>query len=97
MKIPTRQRQAQTEEFKTPARDSLMGCTKWLFLDMEFIQQATLADGICNLCTHKDKKTFFTQINILMGWSSVDTLIKKHYAKGASATGKPSDSGLNVQ
>ncbi len=61
---------------------------------MELIQQPTLADSICDLRTRKIKKTFFTQINTLIDWSSVDTLIKKHYTKGESVTGKPSYSGL---
>ena len=61
---------------------------------MELIQQPTLADSICDLRTRKIKKTFFTQINTLIDWNSVNTLIKKHYTKGKSATGKPSYSGL---
>lgn len=61
---------------------------------MEFIQQPTLADSICDLRTRKIKKTFFTQINTLINWGSVETLLKQHYTKGESATGKPSYSGL---
>lgn len=61
---------------------------------MELLQQPTLADSICDLRTRKIKKTFFTQINTLINWDSVENLIKTHYTKGKSATGKPSYSGL---
>ena len=61
---------------------------------MELFKHPTLADSICDLRARKIKKTFFTQINRLIDWSSVDSLIKKHYTKGESATGKPSYSGL---
>ena len=61
---------------------------------MELFKHPTLADSICDLRARKIKKTFFTQINRLIDWSSVDTLIKQHYTKGESATGKPSYSGL---
>ena len=61
---------------------------------MELLHQPTLADSICDLRNRKIKKTFFTQINTLIDWDSVDRLIKRHYIKGKSDTGKPSYSGL---
>lgn len=61
---------------------------------MELVQQPTLADSICDLRSRKIKRTFFTQINTLIDWSSIEKIISKHYAKGESAVGKPSYSGL---
>ena len=54
----------------------------------------TLADSICDLRSRKIKRTFFTQINALLDWTLIESLIKKHYDKGKSATGTPSYSGL---
>lgn len=54
----------------------------------------TLADSICDLRTRKIKRTFFTQINTLIDWDSVEAIINKHYTKGTSATGQPSYRGL---
>jgi len=61
---------------------------------MELIQHPTLADSICDLRSRKIKQTFFTQINTLLDWQPLEVLLKKHYNKGKSATGKPSYSGL---
>jgi len=61
---------------------------------MELIQQPTLADGICDLRSRKIKQTFFTQINKLIDWTPIITIINNHYSKEKSATGKPSYSGL---
>jgi len=61
---------------------------------MELVQQATLADSICDLRSRKIKRTFFTQINTLIDWEPIVSLLKIHYKKGKSATGKPSYSGL---
>ena len=61
---------------------------------MKMTSIPTLADSICDLRTRKIKKTFFSQINTLIDWSSVSRLIDKHYKKGKSATGKPSYDGL---
>jgi IS5 family transposase len=61
---------------------------------MEQTSHPTLADSICDLRTRKIKRTFFTQINNLIDWSSVDILIRQHYKKGNSAVGQPSYSGL---
>lgn len=54
----------------------------------------SLADSICDLRSRKIKKTFFTQINTLLDWSSIDKTISLHYTKGKSATGKPAYDGL---
>jgi IS5 family transposase len=57
-------------------------------------KQPTLADTICDLRSRKIKKTFFTQINELIDWDSVQELIDADYSKGKSAVDKPSYSGL---
>ncbi|MFV0505410.1 MAG: IS5 family transposase [Bacteroidales bacterium] len=54
----------------------------------------TLADSICNARTRKIKRTFFTQVNQLLDWDSISSLIGSNYQKGKSATGKPSYNGL---
>jgi IS5 family transposase len=54
----------------------------------------SLADSICDLRTRKIKKIFFTQINTLLDWGSIHTVINEYYQKGKSATGKPSYDGL---
>ena len=61
---------------------------------MEKQQIPTLSDSICDLRTRKIKQTFFTQINTLLDWLPITSLIKRHYHKGYSATGTPSYSGL---
>ena len=61
---------------------------------MELIATPTLADSICDLRARKIKQTFFTQINTLLDWTPIITILKEHYTKGKSATGKPSYSGL---
>jgi IS5 family transposase len=61
---------------------------------MELLKQPTLADSICDIRTRKIKRTFFTQINTLLDWNPIVKVLKIHYAKGKSATGKPSYSGL---
>lgn len=54
----------------------------------------TLADSICDLRTRKIKKQFFTQINTMLNWDSISSIIDTYYQKGESATGKPSYDGL---
>ena len=54
----------------------------------------SLADSICDLGSGKIKQTFFSQINTLLDWSSINVVICDHYKKGKSATGKPSYDGL---
>ena len=61
---------------------------------MELVQHPTLADSICDIRSGKIKRTFFTQINTLIDWGPIITILKQHYTKGKSATGKPSYSGL---
>ena len=61
---------------------------------MELLKHPTLADSICDLRSRKIKQTFFTQINTLLDWQPIVKVLKKHYVKGKSATGKPSYSGL---
>ena len=61
---------------------------------MELVHHPTLADSICDIRSRKIKRTFFTQINTLLDWEPIVKVLKKHYTKGKSATGKPSYSGL---
>jgi len=42
----------------------------------------------------KVKMQFFNQINNLVDWRPITTLINRHYTKGMSATGKPAYHGL---
>jgi IS5 family transposase len=61
---------------------------------MKLQKQPTLADTICDLRSRKIKKTFFTQINELIDWVSIQELIDADYSRGKSVVGKPSYSGL---
>ena len=61
---------------------------------MELVRYPTLADSICDLRTRKIKRTLFTQINTLLDWQPIIEILKKHYIKGKSATGKPIYNGL---
>lgn len=61
---------------------------------MKLQKQPTLADTICDLRTRKIKRTFFSQINTLIDWDTIEKLIDADYSKGESAVGKPSYSGL---
>ena len=61
---------------------------------MEFVQAPTLADSIYDIRSQKIKRTFFIQINTLLDWTPITEILKTHYVKGRSATGKPSYSGL---
>lgn len=42
----------------------------------------------------KLKSTFFAQINKLVDWPAVESVIEKHYSKGQSVAGRPSYPGL---
>jgi IS5 family transposase len=61
---------------------------------MKIQKQPSFADNICDLRVRKVKTTFFGQINLLIDWESISKIIDKDYAKGNSATGKPSYDGL---
>lgn len=61
---------------------------------MKKATQPTLADSICDVRKRKIKSTFFTQINTLLDWKKLSSVIDKNYKKGKSATGKPSYDGL---
>ena len=61
---------------------------------MELVTYPTLADSICDTRSRKIKQTFFIQINTLLNWQPIIKVLKQHYRKGKSATGKPSYSGL---
>ena len=62
-------------------------------LHMELVTYPTLANSICETRSRKIKQTFFTQINTLLNWQPMIKVLKQHYRKGKSATGKPSYSG----
>jgi len=57
-------------------------------------KQRTLADSICDVRARKVRKTFFTQINALIDWDSISSVINKDYLKGKNAKGNPSYDGL---
>jgi len=61
---------------------------------MKINKPLTLADSICDTRVKKVKQVFFTQINQLIDWQQISTVIDKYYTKGTSATGKPSYDGL---
>lgn len=42
----------------------------------------------------KIKQEFFNQVNLIVDWRPISTIINKHYSKGASVTGRPSYDGL---
>lgn len=79
-------------------KETVAGCClisrNFVSFFMELLKQPTLADSICDIRTRKIKRTFFTQINTLLDWNPIVKVLKIHYAKGKSATGKPSYSGL---
>lgn len=54
----------------------------------------TLADSICDLRSRKIKTVFFDQINTLLDWNKISSLIDNYYIKGKSASGSPSYDGL---
>ena len=61
---------------------------------MKLDKSPTLADIICDTRVRKIKSVFFNQIDTLIDWRPITTLINRHYTKGLSATGKPSYDGL---
>lgn len=61
---------------------------------MELNRHPTLADSICDVRSRKIKRTFFTQINTILNWEPIKAVLKTHYSKGKSVTGKPSYCGL---
>jgi len=65
-----------------------------LFRGMQKQVTPSLADSICDLRSRKMKQIFFSQINTLLDWSSISSVIAEDYRKGKSATGKPSYDGL---
>ena len=61
---------------------------------MIIIKEPTFADSICNIRARKIKRTFFNQMDVLLDWSRIDSLINNDYTKGKSATGRSSYSGV---
>ena len=46
------------------------------------------------LAKRKIKTQFFDQINQIVEWDEIDTIVKRYYQKGVSVSGRPSYSGL---
>ena len=57
---------------------SLINEYNFVYCFMELVQHPTLADSICDLCTRKIKKPFFTQLDILIDWMPIEVLIKQY-------------------
>ncbi len=58
-----------------------------MYLYVKLHKEPTLADGTCDFRVRKIKKTFFTQINILIDWEWISKLIDKDNSRGKRATG----------
>ncbi|MGZ0017603.1 hypothetical protein [Yeosuana sp. AK3] len=56
---------------------------------MKSAKHPTLADSICDTRSRKIKTTFFNQMNTLLDWNTISSLIDKHYIKGKSAQAPP--------
>lgn len=61
---------------------------------MKLEKSPTLADSFCDLRTRKIKTIFFNQINNIIDWNRISSIIDNDYQKGKSATGTPSYDGL---
>ena len=61
---------------------------------MKLEKAPTLADSFCDLRTRKIKTIFFNQINNIINWNRISSIIDNDYQKGKSATGTPSYDGL---
>jgi IS5 family transposase len=57
-------------------------------------KQPSMADIICDLRIRKIKNQFFKQIDTLIDWKPITTLINRHYTKGMNAVGTPAYDGL---
>ena len=60
------------------------------FSFIKLIKEHTFADDVCDLRIRKIKKTFFNQMNILLDWGKISSVIDKDYKKGKSVSGKTS-------
>ena len=54
----------------------------------------TLSDSICDLLTRKIKQAFFKQMNALIDWPKIQSVLDKHCSRCKSAVGKPSYDNL---
>lgn len=61
---------------------------------MKIERNLSFADAICDTRSRKIKNVFFNQVNQLVDWKPISTIINKHYSRGISATGKPAYDGL---
>jgi len=48
---------------------------------MKLQKHPTLTDAICDLRSRKIKRTFFSQINTLIDWDSIEELIDIDYSR----------------
>ena len=61
---------------------------------MKLVKDPTLADSFCDLRTRKIKTIFFNQVNNIIDWATLSSIIDTDYQKGKSVTGTPSYDGL---
>lgn len=64
------------------------------FYCMKTQNTPSFADTVCDLRIRKIKSQFFEQVNTLIDWQPISSIINKHYTKGERAIGKPSYDGL---
>lgn len=61
---------------------------------MKIEKSQTFADAICDLRTKKIKAVFFQQVNELIDWKVISSVLDKGYKKGQSAVGTAAYDGL---
>lgn len=61
---------------------------------MEITKSPTFADSICDIRARKIKRTFFNQMDVLLDWNRIESLISEDYTKGKSATWRSSYNGV---
>lgn len=61
---------------------------------MKIVKSPTFADSICDIRARKIKRTFFNQMDVLLDWNRIESLISEDYTKGKSATGRSSYNGV---
>jgi IS5 family transposase len=61
---------------------------------MKIEELPSMADVICDFRVRKIKSVFFHQIDTLIDWRPIQTLINSKYTKGMSAIGTPAYDGL---
>lgn len=61
---------------------------------MKIEKNPSFADAICDVRVRKIKSEFFNQMNELIDWRPISSIINKYYYKGTSAVGNPGYDGL---